>query len=798
MRIARFTWTLGFSMLAVAQTAPHPTGPRITPPTLNSVSPQGVARGTTVEMIAEGLNLAGASAVHFSDPGVKGRVIRVKELPDLPDVRLGSNGTPSTIDLGPLPPRNQVTMEVEIAPEAAVGAVNFRLETPLGTSPSGRFLVEPYFGEAPDKEPNDLPEGAFEAFLPAVLAGSVSRPGDVDHFKIRVEAGEEVVFENQAPMIGSTLQPVIAIVDASGTVLHETGYAEAESSRRFSYRFAAGGDYYVRVADYEKSGKASHTYRILAGRLPVVTSAYPLGVGRNAEASIRLAGYNLGDGVLRLKATGESGGTIAVRPKTPEGDAYNEVRLAVGDDPEIESKGGNATSASALALAMPVTVNGRIARAAPQWFRFSARKGQRVVMEVEAQRLGSDLDSMLDVFDAAGKPIERAVARATWETSLVLRDHDSAQRGLRIQSWNLLAVGDYVMAGNEICRVNEVPDGPDEDMTVDSFRGQRISYFGTSGQAHGIDQPIYKVQMHPPGAQFSPNGLPVKRIYYGNDDGGPGYGKDSFLEFTAPSAGDYLVRLSDIRGQGGDAFPYRLHVREPRPDFRLSADPGNLNVPRGGTIPVTVTAERREGYEGPIEVRFDGSLAPGLRATENTIAAGQVSCTLLLSADANASSVGAVRFGIVGKATIADRTVSRIANERDGDPDALQLIAIGPAADIEVRAATRVVEIEPGQTADIVVRVHRANGFAGRVPIEVRDLPDRVRVADSGLNGVLVNEDEKERSFRILALPNAEPVEGYVYVSGRVETRSGQQNSYASPEAVLVRVKGRLAARAQQ
>jgi len=34
------------------------TGNRITPPTLNSVQPLGAARGTTIEMTVEGLNLA--------------------------------------------------------------------------------------------------------------------------------------------------------------------------------------------------------------------------------------------------------------------------------------------------------------------------------------------------------------------------------------------------------------------------------------------------------------------------------------------------------------------------------------------------------------------------------------------------------------------------------------------------------------------------------------------------------------------------------------------------------------------
>src|SRR5437764_14594808 len=111
-------------------------------------------------MTIEGLNLARASAIYFSEPGVTGKILRVKELPDLPDVRLGSNGTPSSIDLGPLPPRNQVTVEVDVAPEAEIGPVSFRLLTPLGTSPEGRFLVEPYYGETTDQEPdNDTPDG---------------------------------------------------------------------------------------------------------------------------------------------------------------------------------------------------------------------------------------------------------------------------------------------------------------------------------------------------------------------------------------------------------------------------------------------------------------------------------------------------------------------------------------------------------------------------------------------------------------------------------------------------------------
>ena len=79
------------------------------------------------------------------------------------------------------------------------------------------------------------------------------------------------------------------------------------------------------------------------------------------------------------------------------------------------------------------------------------------------------------------------------------------------------------------------------------------------------------------------------------------------------------------------------------------------------------------------------------------------------------------------------------------------------------------------------------------MPVEVRNLPPHVRVLDVGLNGVLITEDESRRSFTLEALPIAEPGEQLIYVSGQVETRSGQQSSYAAPEAIRLRVKAKTA-----
>jgi hypothetical protein len=439
-------------------------------------------------------------------------------------------------------------------------------------------------------------------------------------------------------------------------------------------------------------------------------------------------------------------------------------------------------------------VNGRINKSGVQnRYRFRAVKGEQLVFEVNARRLGSDLDSYLEILDAKGQPIERAIARPVWATSFTLRDHDSADRGLRISTWDGIKVGDYVMAGSEIIRAEALPLSPDNDTLFEGFNGQRLTFFDTTAEAHAVDSAVYKVQIFPPGATFSSNGLPIAHLFYRNDDGGPGYGKDSLLHFTAPADGEYIVSIRDVQGLGGENFAYRLTARHPSPDFRLSVSPRNPNVPTGGTIPVTVTALRMDGFDGPIEVSL-ADLPAGLHASSGVVAPGQVSATIELSADSNAKLDAASPLKAIGTASTGSLKLTRVANPEDH----LKLISLMPLADILMTAETKEVSIEPGGRAEITVSIARQGDFRGRVPVEVRNLPPRVRVLDVGLNGVLLNEDESRRSFTIEALPNAEPVDQLIYVSGEIETRSGQQNSYAAPQPIRLRIKSATASASRE
>lgn len=277
--------------------------------------------------------------------------------------------------------------------------------------------------------------------------------------------------------------------------------------------------------------------------------------------------------------------------------------------------------------------------------------------------------------------------------------------------------------------------------------------------------------------------MPLFQFYFRNDDGGRGYGKDSRVAFTAPADGTYYARVADVRNQGGGDFAYRFTLREPVPDFLISASPINPNIPEGSKIPVEVIVLRQEGFEGPVEVEFDG-LPEQLVATKGVIPAREKSVTLLLSLKSGASLAEKwVRYRIVGKAQLGNEIVQRVAN----GGDLLKVITVMPRADIKVSVKQDKIHISPKGEAQVTLAVERFNGFKGRVLFRLQDLPYGVRPIDVGLNGVMIAENETERTFTLECRPFVQPEVRTIYAVGIVEALVPTEHS---SEPVLLQVEG--------
>lgn len=778
---------------------------QVAQPYITTTSPMGGKRGSTITFTVDGYNLANASEVLWSKSGLTSRIVLNSELVREPHTR----PSPTAVLIVDKSTKHRLTIEAKISEEAIPGIYSFRIRTPLGTTNSGRMVVGT-LPEIRERETMDSAE-AQTISLPTTVVGELQRRGDSDQFKFAAKAGQTIVFEVVASMLNSRLDSVLALFDEQGAQLATNNDNGTSRDSLIGYTFKQDGNYVIRISDLERQGQMNqYGYRLNIGEMTYLTHAFPLGVKADTRTEIAAFGFNLPDKkalVMPQKKTGWND-SAALMMYSDKGDSSNTLRMAIGSHPEVMEQAQPTTVAAPQSVNWPVTINGRISAPSvtpspnhpvADYFRFKARKGQQLILEVGAQRFGSPLDSVIEVLDAKGNQIPRVLARCLLDTQMTLNDRDSASRGVRITHWNGIYVNDTLMIGNELVQVEVLPKTPDEDIFFKGFQGQRLTYEGTSGEAHANGSTIYKVSLHAPGTKLPTNGLPVVTFYNRNDDGGPMYGKDSKLHFTAPEDGEYIVRISDVRGQQGEQFAYRLTIHEPEPDFVLFADPENPNIPAGSARPITVTAYRNDGFDGAISVKLL-DLPTGFTASEAVIQSGQTSTVLLLSAGtpAGTNSVASFPLRVQASAMSNGKTIVR---ELKTD-ERIAVVSVAPQPELLVWTDSQQVVLEPGGKTTVSISIQRKGDFAGRIPFDIRNLPHGVIVTDVGLNGVLITEEETTQRFTLSAESWVQPMELPIFVVGRIETTSPQRSDFpASPIRLVIKpnqtAKGEAANRHQ-
>jgi hypothetical protein len=378
------------------------------------------------------------------------------------------------------------------------------------------------------------------------------------------------------------------------------------------------------------------------------------------------------------------------------------------------------------------------------------------------------------------------VLRPVDQTETAFRDHQATSPAIRLTHWDNLAVNDYLLAGRELMRIQALPRNLDDDCVFWGQQGQRLGWLETTPEQHPQSQPMYKVEIHPPGTVFPPSGVPTTTLHYQNDDGGPSFSKDSRVTFRAPADGEYLVRIEDVRGLGGDDSTYHLVLRRTHPSFQLSLGTENPTIARGGTELVNLTLMRRDGFDAAVEVVVEG-LPPGITATPARIEGNELGGILALSADSTAPAFSPPTWRVVA------REVADESGAHQGPPQRREIDPGGPAGgwitvtappNLKVAARPGRVVIRPGERVPMTLAVERAPGFAGRVPIDVKNLPQGVRVLDIGLNGVLVTETQTERSMFLLAEPWVRPMVRPFYAVAKAES-AGTDDSSPPIELVI-------------
>src|SRR5207248_2917310 len=217
---------------------------------------------------------------------------------------------------------------------------------------------------------------------------------------------------------------VLTLVGADGQVLIES------LNGVLGHTCATAGEYALGVRDRDYRGGSA--YRLHLGDVPVVTSVFPLGVQRGREATVAVEGVHLGElRTVRVKVPPDAalGSRVPLEMTTPLGTPLGSPSVVVGEFPDVIAPSDNP-----LTLPVGATANGRLTKSGTsETWRFTAKKGERLLLDVEARRLGSPLDAVIEILDAQGRPLPRAVLRCVARTYSTFRDHDSFGPGIRIE-----------------------------------------------------------------------------------------------------------------------------------------------------------------------------------------------------------------------------------------------------------------------------------------------------------------------------------------------------------------------------
>jgi hypothetical protein len=477
---------------------------------------------------------------------------------------------------------------------------------------------------------------------------------------------------------------------------------------------------------------------------------------------------------------------ISEQPLTPLSEVPPAVTYgpqpAIDELPKVEEAEPNDAPSQANLIGTPGTALGRVfggdrgADVDEDLFRFDAIEGQQWIIETEAARKGSPVDSKIEVLDLDGKPVPRLLLRAVRDTEIEFRGMSSDQRGVRLKNWDELLLNEYVYLNGEVLKHFQQRRGPDADGNMYPENGNRFTYFETTPRTHALGELGYLVIPYPIGTKLPNNGLPVFTLNYENDDQSQRQlGKDSRVTFVAPRTGSYLVRVSDVRGFTGDNYTYRLIIRRPQPDFKVTLGDINPTVNAGSGKKFSVKAERFDNFNGPIRVDVTGA-PPGFQISSPiVIPEGMYEAQGVVNALKDAPATTEANMAQTKASATADIAGSDVTLEvpslgtiKLADKPKV-LVHLSPAPTMVATTAQAVepaagpasaltfptppeITIHPGEMVSCHLRVER-NGFNDRIQLDVHNLPHGVIVDDIGLNGILIPEGQTERTIFLRAEP---------------------------------------------
>jgi len=347
-------------------------------PSLEMVTPSVGTRGTSFSVVAKGASLKAARTIVFYDPGLRCEKI------------VATND-------------EEIRIDIVVDSRCALGPHSFRLLSDDGFSELRTLTVSPFPTVVEDKE-LDSQVVPVNATILGTLEGD-----DVDVYQLQAKAGERISAEAVGVRLGVTLlDTVLTLRDPKGTLIErvdDTPWLNQDPA--FSVVALETGLYSVEITSAGANADADSQYALHIGNFPRPHMVFPLGAKAGSEMEMTFASAaEDGKGSFTKPMKFDSGligtrfveitdaGVVCPSPIPIRLNTYGQALLEARSQDE---------AAGTSVLEVPVAIHGVIRETAEtDSFCFAVHQTGMVSLEVFASRLGSLLDSLVEVRDQAG------------------------------------------------------------------------------------------------------------------------------------------------------------------------------------------------------------------------------------------------------------------------------------------------------------------------------------------------------------------------------------------------------------
>jgi hypothetical protein len=321
---------------------------------------------------------------------------------------------------------NQVRVILKASSDCRPGAHPFRLRTPGGLSEL-KVVHVTLFPVVEEREPNDNPKGALTVPLNTTVAGVVES-GDVDCVAVALRRGGRLSAEVQAVRLGGELtDTVLTVLDPHGRPIAQADDTPITRQDPFASIVApADGTYTVQIRDTSFGGGPGSTYALHVGVFPRPSGVFPPGGQAGQEVRLTLLGMPGKPAVQTLTLPRDAGPWWDYYPTLGGRTAPTPAALRVRPYPCVNeshlAETAPPSTGELIPYDWPVAFHGAIeVRGDADSFAIRARAEQMIQVEAFAIRIGSPLDTILQIYDPDGDLIARNDDDASHDSRIVFR-----------------------------------------------------------------------------------------------------------------------------------------------------------------------------------------------------------------------------------------------------------------------------------------------------------------------------------------------------------------------------------------